>query len=381
MRSARIAYFTCLALFASPIPAQAPQTGQPDWLFIARARSQQEGIPLGEAVRRIKMQDRIVALQERLLERYPEDFGGIVINSSQSRYGYRALFKRGGQGRLAQASGDAELAGAGTEAEAARSLQELAAAHQSVVGKLKAAGIPAGVGIDIEANGLELITPDPARVAALNLPDFVRIEKGSPGITFQAAIRGGRPVEGTLPNGNAGACTTGFAVLDYTGRRGITAAGHCPEDLEELSGASLGPRIAEVVTLTTGKDLQWHSSTSNTYPNEISAGPNIVKITNVLGRSLMYPAQTQVCIVRRTGDVPCGTIYSINYVDTASGHGPFVGVRPPTTLVMTYSGDSGGPWFYGNNAFGSHVGLSGEGISMFMAADQFSALSIYVAKN
>jgi hypothetical protein len=89
------------ALMAASAPAQ-PQGGggQPDWLFVAKDRAAREGISVGEAVRRIRMQERLIRLQERLLEQYPDTFSGLVIEGSKERYGFRALFKRQGLGRL-----------------------------------------------------------------------------------------------------------------------------------------------------------------------------------------------------------------------------------------------------------------------------------------
>jgi hypothetical protein len=188
-------------------------------------------------------------------------------------------------------------------------------------------------------------------------------------------------VEGTTATGGTAGCTTEFAVRDYSGKRGISSAGHCPDDLTDMNGVSLGTFAGQALAPFAGQDIQWHSSTAHQYPNRIQAGPNSVTITSITGRSLMYPAQTEVCLVRRTGAVPCGKIYSVNYTDPASGHGPYVAVRPPSSLVMTYAGDSGGPWFHGNSAFGSHVGRSPDGIAFFMPADRFSAASITVATN
>jgi hypothetical protein len=64
----------------------------------------------------------------------------------------------------------------------------LDAAHQALLEQLKRADFPTGLGIDIEGNGLELVTPDPAKVeaavrsGALKLPPFVKVTRGQPGI-------------------------------------------------------------------------------------------------------------------------------------------------------------------------------------------------------
>jgi len=59
---------------------------QPDFIGVARIVAAQEGISVGEAVRRIKQQERIIKLQERLLKDDPQNFAGIEIVSDKTRY-------------------------------------------------------------------------------------------------------------------------------------------------------------------------------------------------------------------------------------------------------------------------------------------------------
>jgi hypothetical protein len=59
--------FAVAALLAGTA-ASAQPGGQPDFIGVAKVIAEQDGISVGEAVRRIKMQERIFRLQERLFD-------------------------------------------------------------------------------------------------------------------------------------------------------------------------------------------------------------------------------------------------------------------------------------------------------------------------
>jgi hypothetical protein len=108
----------------------------------------------------------------------------------------------------------------------------------------------------------------------------------------------------------------------------------------------------------------------------------VVSITSTAGVSVMQPNVTEVCVVRwRTQTTSCGRTYNTSYYvqHPVNGRsGPFVGVNPVGSLLLTEPGDSGRPWFFGNKAYGVHSGRYEGSISFFTPADKLSALSVVV---
>lgn len=72
-----------IALAAPPADAEPPE-----WLEDAKIIANQEGISVGEAVRRIKMEAHIAALEERLERENPNTFAGMRIDRDAKNSGY-----------------------------------------------------------------------------------------------------------------------------------------------------------------------------------------------------------------------------------------------------------------------------------------------------
>jgi hypothetical protein len=181
-----------------------------------------------------------------------------------------------------------------------------------------------------------------------------------------------------------GGCQTGFSVRNYSGVRGVVTAAHCEDSLTTVSGgANVGglQQATSAAQYTQGIDIQWHASTTNVYANQVQYGTNLVSITGTAGVSVMQPNVTEVCLVRwRTQTTSCGRIHNTSYYVQHPIHGrsgPFVGVTPVGSLLLSEQGDSGGPWFFGNRAYGVHSGRF-ESVSFFTPADKLGTLSVVV---
>ncbi len=84
---------------------------------------------------------------------------------------------------------------------------------------------------------------------------------------------------------------------------------------------------------------------------------------------------SQVCKQGKTTGYTCGTISTISYC--ASGACTWVRVAGNGTN-LSEGGDSGGPWFSGNTAYGSHTyGIGND--SAYMPVNYFSGISVTIA--
>ena len=97
----------------------------PDFIGAARVIAAQDGIPLGEAVRRIKMQERILRLQEKLLKEDPNNFAGIEIVADRTRQRVRVKYKGASSKRLDAVVDDVDVRAESELAEAPFSVAEL----------------------------------------------------------------------------------------------------------------------------------------------------------------------------------------------------------------------------------------------------------------
>lgn len=86
-----------------------------------------------------------------------------------------------------------------------------------------------------------------------------------------------------------------------------------------------------------------------------------------------------VCHYGRKSGYKCGYIESKNYQPNFAGHNAtFIEVRS----ADTQNGDSGGPWFLGNSAYGIHkMSDPPTDHPVFMAQNYLSALNLVVRIN
>lgn len=213
------------------------------------------------------------------------------------------------------------------------------------------AGIEADIALDVRNNRVAIYVLD-ANLAAdqlalvdLALPpgaEFIEVRSLT---TPTAIIGGGYPLT---------TCTSGFSVRfgTYTG---ITTAGHCRSQqhwsgiaLPYQSGATNGPY-----------DVQWHLTPGLTPVNQIFIGASGYRtITNYKSRVAQIPG-VFACKFGMSTDYTCSTIIDNLFRPS------FAELTNPTATFIragdineesTREGDSGGPVFFGNTAYGTVVG-------------------------
>ncbi|MFX4493660.1 hypothetical protein ABTA45_19400, partial [Acinetobacter baumannii] len=103
-------------------------------------------------------------------------------------------------------------------------------------------------------------------------------------------------------------------------------------------------------------DIQWHTAPGHTVTNRIFIGPEYRTITGIVPRA-SQALQSVVCKYGRSTEYTCGTIISTNTFRPSAvpnATATYVRMGDPNE-VQTQSGDSGGPVFFGQKAYGTIV--------------------------
>jgi streptogrisin C len=157
----------------------------------------------------------------------------------------------------------------------------------------------------------------------------------------------------------------------------VATAGHCKNDGYSLHGVALN-----YITQANGgsSDAQWHKTPGLADENKIKTGTDLWRyITSKKPRSEMY-IDGQVCHFGRATGYGCGYIRDKNFEPPEP---PNINYNDTFILVGqddTQQGDSGGPWFLENTAYGIHHGSDGSNADrpVFMAQNYLSNLNLLV---
>lgn len=316
-------------------------------------------IDIDEAARRLNLQDTIGELDARLREYEANTFAGLWIKhgSAAGDFGVVARFTRDGEQtlqRYSQYAGNGPLAGMVETTSAASTLEELRTARRSAIEDLSGLDIPVESGINVHENRVEVYVVEQSRLetamlaAKIKLPDKVDLVS-VPELSQKAAdIYGGL---------SATTCTLGFSVEDTSGTLGVTTAGHC-QNSQSYNGTSL-PVQSEF--FNSDRDVQWHTAPGFTVTNEVYADYTR-EITGT--RSTNQQAiGTYVCKRGMATGYGCGYIVHTYYLPDDDAHTCIP--DPDCSFVDTWirihrdgtdlaePGDSGGPVFKNNIAYGT----------------------------
>lgn len=232
-------------------------------------------------------------------------------------------------------------------------LSELAAIQNSAVDLAQNIGIPVDTSIDLTKNNVELAVTDidafngALADNGLQLPENVNLIQVT-ALSSTESIYGGLPL-------SSGSCTVGFGVKNSSGTTGIVTAAHCPNSLS--FGGTILPFQSQVYFGST--DMQWHTAPGTTVENDVKTGSffGVTTWRNMTG-TVNRSAQSvgsQVCKYGNTTGYGCGLITSTSHraANTPSATATYIRVSK-NGLTLTAGGDSGGPWFNGNSAYGVH---------------------------
>lgn len=192
---------------------------------------------------------------------------------------------------------------------------------------------------------------------ASNIPVSLVEEPGLAETTLEVNARGGR----TLRRATDGRlmCTSGFAVRRNNGNRGIITARHCPNNLTYgwnqgvITFGSNANRINRGLI-----DIQFHriNSGHRVSPFFLGSSPRDDRVVRAVANG---PVGTVACHYGAATRYSCDRIRLVNRCVSLSGT-TYCGLDRTSSHVSA-GGDSGGPWFLGNTARGTHTGGGSAG--------------------
>jgi hypothetical protein len=162
-------------------------------------------------------------------------------------------------------------------------------------------------------------------------------------------------------------CTSAFSVSHWDGRRGIVTASHCQNAQSDDGRALTWQKGHEGVW----GDIQWHTG-PQAEPDDFYAGDAThleVGRRDVSGWANAVVGQL-LCKNGKTAFRDCDTVMKVN-VCTGTG----ICLQTQMNNNYTQPGDSGGPWYNGNTAYGVTFGYHWDPVWPW-ARDLFTPVSI-----
>lgn len=214
--------------------------------------------------------------------------------------------------------------------------------------------IPAGVALE---EGLVSRATDILAALPADLRSSVQLTLHEAPNVVDLAAFGGMRVRDT--GVGAGICTSGFSVRQLaTGTLGISTAGHC-NSMDQVTHPGHGNHVITFQGEHRGQwgDIEWHS-TAEPEPDDFYSDPDIIRDVSAIEPRANIVLNESVCFFGRTSlDRDC----SLQVADVSQSC-TNAGVFNDRLVLMdgagvAAGGDSGGPWFFGNKAYGSMKGF------------------------
>lgn len=180
----------------------------------------------------------------------------------------------------------------------------------------------------------------------------------------------------------AGVCTGAFPVRRKGGNElGILTAAHCPGtgSYDGTSNAFFAPYAYSISTASGqgGGDFRWNHSRYGLSGLTFVAGNQSMRVFN----SHAAPSVgSGVCGYGKETDYKCETVaecgLSATTVVPDNNQTYTVGGLCRVRAHVTTGGDSGGPWFIGNTAYGIHYGRVGSGSAFSLVSNALIATRV-----
>lgn len=327
----------------------------------AAAYAARYGVSEGEALDRLRVQHAAGALNAALQANHPETFAGMSIEHQPS-FAVVARFTRNGEQVLRGAAVDPSLARVLRAENANVPLRVLQRRLEAAYSRVRGKGVQATGALNVRANRPEIYVPAHSAAAARAA---VPADAGA-----EVVIVDGLPQnEAFLYGGlNINLCTSGFYVKNSAGTRGISTAGHCPN-----SQSYSGTLTFQSEYDSGAYDVQWHTQTGATYSNIIKEGSSTRAITATKAVGSQVSGEWVCKQGMATGNT-CGTLSSTSYCFETTCTWVYV---DGGSVNLSEGGDSGGPWYSGNTAYGQHV-FGGGNNSGYMPVDYFAGLGLTI---
>ena len=355
-----------LLAFATAAAAQSPVVQTPDEALAQDAAeyARQHDVALDEALRRLRAQEESVAATDGLRARFARRLAGIAIEHEPD---YRIVVLLKGGKSVADETVEAggmvvpvvfRTGLAATRAEIVKAIEKKRDRIRAVLPEARGMGADPRTGelvvmlsegdkpdADLAALGAEIseVAGVPARVRLIEAPEANLAVEGGARVVGNDAVTGRRSV-----------CTVGFVVSEGI-RGGVVTAAHCPDLLTytEPDGAT-----AELPFVG-----QWGWSFQDVQVNTAPAMPDPIFYADAKKQAARVPAAQRARASTRAGDFVCHrgerTGYSCGEVELTDYAPPgdlCGGPCAPDWVTVGGAdcggGDSGGPIFSGDVAFG-----------------------------
>ena len=321
--------------------------------------AKQFALDLTEAKNQLEQMSQLSRLNQSVADR--PDFGGLWVEHLREGLCVHIATTS------ANASGafDQQIAGAGIDrasvAVVIHSVKRTIVEIQAQITKLRsfATAAPFDLDIDLLLNAAVLSYSDRAAFdewvtkTGATVPDDVAKRQVENISIPNANFWGGQWLS------NSG-CTSAFTIVNIFGIKGVLSAGHCGNSAESYQGVAT-PFISE--QFQGRRDVQYYSATGSLVAQnkffDGTCGICVRSVSSVGAWSGTFNGQ-YLCHYGHATGYGCGTVYSTTaapgYVPTAE---PFFLKIHSDTSDLSQGGDSGGPWFVGNQAWGVHSGGAG----------------------
>jgi hypothetical protein len=369
MSAMRWLFALLLLALSVPSHAQAVQTQGEALAEDAEQYAAQFGVTPDEALRRLKAQQASVATTDAIAREFADRLAGISIEHSPE---YRIVVLLTGSDPVADraAAGVPIVFRTGAKATHA---QALAAMRRHLIDLRTDLPNARGAGYD-QRNGevVLLVTPEDARKFGVDAIRARAEQVGGVPVRVvvnelnesNMSVDGGGRVEGlNLQTNRRNLCTTAFVVTNGE-TNAITTAAHCPDDLTYVDRDGTTVSLPMIGSWGAAyRDVQINGSPNSPDPffySNRGAGTlrRLVSWRNVASTR----AGDFVCHYGESSGYSCSTVELTDYAPPGDLCGgpcspTWVTVRGPTCVP----GDSGGPVFSGEVAFGIAKGINREG--------------------
>ena len=345
-------------------------------LFCAEIYAKQHGVTVDEAFRRFRLQDVAGGLDAELSSKEADTFAGLWVEHTP-KFKVVVLFTRNTEEKIKPYRQKyVELANIVEVRKAEMSLVELQNTQNEISSSAWNLGIPVASDINVYENRVEIAVIDRVQfdnavlAGKLVLPWYVDVITVESLGELEAEIYGGLSLS---------TCTSGFAVKNSSGTKGITTAAHC-ENSQSYSGVSL-PFQSE--NYGTYYDIQWHTAPGFTVTNKIKT--TSFGTTNIINATKSRSEQSVGNWVAKYGK---STGFTAGYISSKiympgipNAQATFIRVDNTAGYSdLSSEGDSGGPWFVSNTAWGSHCGspYGDSNDAYYMAINYVSGIGVSV---
>lgn len=348
------------------------------------------GVSVDEAMRRLNLSESIGEFAALLAEKEPDAFAGFW-QTHASEYRAYIAFTHDGQALLDSYLPKSSWRNHITLETATYTYQELRAVQLELAEYLiNDVTIEATLGIDQEANKIEVKVLDQAKASSVlaaqesRAQDMITIsevkELPQPELNDYAGLRQSGNGTGTIPKG-----TSGYIVFRTSkpSLRFHSTAGHIEGTVWVYAGTANRRRLPIYREFWGGSfDFQLHRIPSTITPKPWAVDnigndntPYYREMTDHEYTSLMQRGDW-VCHWGSNTGYSCGTIWQNDLCMEVDGElgCPYIVVNNAKHGV----GDSGGPWYYGSVAYGTHVGGAGiESIFMPFSGYERNGFDLY----